>query len=111
MGINVNAQMPCLSCRKVADPADCENKNCVLWRQWFIVRWDRLRAEPFAQMENAKTEPVGVPLGGRHYAAPHQVQRYLSEDPCKDCLCPKDLCTTPCRIRRAWDAARQEVFG
>ena len=65
---------------------------------------------PRRQMEQAELKPVGVSVGGTRYAAPHQVQAYLQKDPCKECMCPKDLCTTPCRVRRAWEEAKGEVF-
>lgn len=32
-------EKPCKTCTKVADPADCENKRCKLWSQWFLSRW------------------------------------------------------------------------
>ena len=101
---------PCLTCTRVADPESCENKSCRVWRQWFTDRWELIRAYPHYQMDNARCEPVGVPVGGRHYAHPVQVQAYLAEDPCKKCSCPKLLCLTPCRIRKAWEKAKKEVL-
>lgn len=102
---------PCLTCTRVENPADCENKNCQVWRQWFISRWDRMRSFPRQLRQDREPEPAGVPLGGRHYAAPHQVTRYLETDPCESCLCPRDLCTTPCRVCLHWEDARKEVLG
>ena len=99
---------PCVTCNRVMSPAKCENKNCQVWRQWFISSWDQLRSCPRRQQEKP-AEPVGVPLGGRHYAAPAQVQAYLSNDPCEMCMSPRDLCITPCRARAAWETARNEV--
>ncbi len=101
---------PCLRCTRVANPRECDNKNCKQWQAWFLQRWEMIHAYPRKKMEQSKVVPVGVPLGGQHYAAPHQVQAYLRTDPCQACLCPKDLCATPCRIRRDWEAAKQEVF-
>ena len=34
---------PCLTCTKVQDPKNCENKSCKEWREWFIKRWEKLR--------------------------------------------------------------------
>jgi hypothetical protein len=34
---------PCLTCTKVQDPKNCENKSCSEWRKWFIQAWERLR--------------------------------------------------------------------
>lgn len=101
---------PCLTCTRVADPRNCENKNCQLWQRWFLQRWEQIHNYPRVKMETGKMEPVGVPLGGRHYAAPNQVEQYLGNDPCDHCRCPKDLCSSPCRVKRAWANAKQEVF-
>ena len=102
---------PCLTCTRVADPESCENKNCRPWQQWFSDRWELIRAYPYDQMENTKPEAVGVSVGGRRYAHPVQVQAYIAADPCKKCSCPKILCTTPCRVRRAWVKANKEVLS
>lgn len=101
---------PCVSCTRVADPEKCENKYCNVWRQWFISSWDRMRGYPRQIRQDSKPEPAGVSLGGRHYAAPHETVKYLDTDPCQRCPCPRDLCTTPCRVRRRWEEARDEVF-
>lgn len=101
---------PCLSCTRVKDPRNCENKNCMRWQKWFLGRWELIHNYPRAKMEQAQLQPVGVPLGGRYYAAPHQVKAHFDTDPCKKCLCPKDLCTSPCRVKRAWEEAKEEVF-
>lgn len=100
---------PCLSCTRVKDPRDCENKNCQLWRRWFIGRWEALRADARAGMEQPP-EKVGVTLSGATYAAPHQVKAYLAADPCENCLCPKDLCRLPCRLKLNWQKAREDVL-
>lgn len=34
---------PCLTCVKVDDPSDCENKYCPQWRTWWLRRWENLR--------------------------------------------------------------------
>lgn len=96
---------PCLTCVRVANPTECDNKNCHVWRQWFISSWDRMRGYPRQVRNDRPAEPVGVPLGGRHYAAPHETLRYLRTDPCEGCLCPRDLCVTPCRARLNWEEA------
>jgi len=96
---------PCLVCTRVRDPQDCENKNCKAWQKWFLGRWAAIRAYPRVMMDCAKREPVGVVVSGTHYAAPHQVEDFQKNDPCKGCLCPKDLCETPCRQKTAWQKA------
>lgn len=30
---------PCESCVRVACPDACENKNCKLWKSWFLRHW------------------------------------------------------------------------
>lgn len=101
---------PCLCCTRVADPRGCDNKDCRVWRAWFVDRWDSLRRQPRLSMESVPTRPVGVSIGGVRYAAPHQVSRYLEKDPCDGCLCPRDLCVLPCKIKRQWLQTREDVF-
>lgn len=36
-------QCPCLTCVKVKDPQDCENKSCKDWKEWWLKRWEALR--------------------------------------------------------------------
>jgi len=100
---------PCLKCARVKRPQDCENKSCKEWQAWFIDRWEAMRAAVRVHMD-VPGQPVGVCVSGTHYAAPHQVTAYLEADPCESCLCPRSLCTTPCRTRISWDRARQEVL-
>lgn len=101
---------PCLTCTRVADPRACDDKSCIPWQKWFLDRWKLIQAFPRKQMDQTKPEPVGVVIGGQHYAAPHQVDAYLQKDPCSDCLCGKEFCRVPCRVKRAWNGARNEVF-
>ena len=98
---------PCVNCSRVPDPDSCMDKNCLLWQRWFIARWDALRHRGWVVTD--RTDPVGVPLGGRHYAAPHEVEAYFRNDPCESCLCPRELCDTPCRMKRGWEENRKEV--
>ena len=30
---------PCVGCTRVANPQACENKQCKLWKSWFLRRW------------------------------------------------------------------------
>ena len=100
---------PCLTCPRGMDIRSCEDKRCPVWRKWFLSRWDRIHRYPRLVMERSEPVPVGVILGGRHYAAPHQVKAYLQNDPCNGCSCPGELCSTPCRVRKAWDHAREAI--
>ncbi len=93
---------PCLICTRVKDPENCENKHCKVWRAWFLRRWSLIHRFPREAMEQAELKPVGVNVGGRVYAAPHQIEAYQKKDPCDSCLCPKDLCSSPCPMRRQW---------
>ncbi len=34
---------PCDTCKRVKDPVNCEYKNCEVWRQWWIKRWEETR--------------------------------------------------------------------
>lgn len=99
---------PCITCTRVKDPGNCENKDCRVWRQWYIERWEQLR-QSFGAAMQPPAEPVGVVIGGRHYAAPHQARAYLQVDPCQQCACPKALCSTPCSLKQGWERAREIV--
>lgn len=101
---------PCLRCTRVADPRRCDNKLCKPWRAWFLQRWSLIHNYPRAEMEKDDLKEVGVNVGGRTYAPPHRVREYLEKDPCKSCVCPKDLCSTPCRVKRAWEERKGEMF-
>ncbi len=101
---------PCLTCKRVRDPENCENKNCKQWQQWFVARWELLRQYPRRKKEKAELEPLGVPLGGEHYASPHRVREYLGADPCESCVCPSQLCRVPCRIKQSWEEAKGEAL-
>lgn len=99
---------PCTGCLRVQDPNMCENKNCKLWRRWFIGRWNQLRRYPRKQLDKAP-EMAGVPLGGRRYALPHLIRDYLAKDPCQACVCTPDLCRIPCRARQQWAKIHEEM--
>lgn len=30
---------PCVGCTRVSNPSGCENKNCKVWKAWFLRRW------------------------------------------------------------------------
>lgn len=103
-----NTVNPCLVCGRCADPENCTDKSCRDWQRWFLQKWEQTR-ESFRQGKEQPNPPAGVVVGGRHYAAPHEVRNYLRRDPCGSCLCPKDLCHTPCRKRLVWeDCIREE---
>ena len=93
---------PCWNCTQVQDPANCDDSSCLRWQQWFAHTWDDMRHSLRVDMENRPKVPEGEVIGGVHYALPHRVQDYLNADPCGNCLCPKDLCRIPCRMKRQW---------
>ena len=101
---------PCLRCTRVTDPRECENKNCKLWQQWFLQRWALIHAYPRAKMDQQALKSEGVSIGGTVYALPHRVRAYRAADPCEKCLCPKDLCKTPCRQKQVWLQAKEDSF-
>lgn len=101
---------PCTRCTRVKKPRLCDNKDCRDWQQWFIESWNAMRAAPRLEIEKTPRVPEGVCIGGRIYALPHRIDSYLQTDPCAGCLCPRDLCVIPCRVKRDWLRARQEVL-
>ena len=102
-------ESPCLQCTRVRDPKNCENKLCKDWQAWFIDRWESMRDFVRSEIEQAPTQEVGIPLGGRIYAHPHRVQEYMQQDPCQRCLCPKDRCEVPCPSKEAWLKMQRKV--
>lgn len=93
---------PCHTCTRVPCPEECDNIHCVLWRRWFTQRWEQLRQCPRQQMDQLKTVPMGVPLGGCHYAPPHRIREYRANNPCSACAV-KPLCKDKCNIRKLWE--------
>ena len=93
---------PCLTCTRVKDPQNCENKVCKEWRGWYIEKWEAMRRRIRDEIAGAPAREQGVPLGGQRYASPHQAKEFLDRDPCDGCHCPKDLCALPCWLKAAW---------
>lgn len=55
---------PCITCTRVANPLDCENKQCKLWQKWFLARWALIHAYPRKAMDKDDRKPAGVSVGG-----------------------------------------------
>ena len=36
-------QSPCMTCRRVKCPGNCENKQCQVWQRWFLHRSEQIR--------------------------------------------------------------------
>ena len=108
-GFVMGSVSPCALCTRVKDPQNCENKKCKVWQKWFLSRWELIRGFPRQAMDQAPMEPVGVWIGGQIYCHPSQRRTYIQNDPCKNCKCPQDLCTGPCRVRRAWEDAKGDM--
>ena len=102
---------PCANCCRVPDPRQCEDKNCRLWRRWFVEKWDHLRMTTRLEKERQECQPEGECIGGVYYALPHRIDSYLNTDPCESCQCPRDLCVIPCRMKRNWLSARENVLN
>lgn len=47
---------PCLTCSRVKDPGNCENKCCRVWGEWFLRQWEMIHGfyEKYAQKEEEK---------------------------------------------------------
>ena len=99
---------PCLSCTRVANPLNYEKKQNKLWKKRILARWALIHAYPHKAMDKDDRKPSGVSVGGRTYAPPERMREYLATDPCTGCLCPRDLCTTPCRVKETWVKAKEE---
>lgn len=79
--MNGRSKSPCLSCTRVANPLDCENKQCKAWKTWFLARWALIHAYPRKAMDCDDRKPSGVSVGGRTYAPPERVREYLAIRP------------------------------
>ena len=102
-------ESPCVNCKRVRDPQNCENKLCKDWQAWFIDRWEAMRKHLCADAAQAPVREIGVPLGGNRYTSPHRVHKFLSQSPCRDCLYPADQCSAPCKTKLAWDDMQRQV--
>ena len=51
---------PCLTCTRVPNPRNCENKQCKLWQRWFLARWNLIHTWPRAVMDREDFRPGGV---------------------------------------------------
>ena len=100
---------PCLTCKRVRDPQNCENKLCKEWRAWYIEKWEAMRSNVRKSIRHTPITTHGVPLGGRQYASPHRVQAFLERNPCDSCYCPKGMCTTPCQLKIVWEEKKGAV--
>lgn len=36
-------EKPCLTCTRVKDPVKCDNKECRVWREWWLQKWKEIR--------------------------------------------------------------------
>lgn len=104
----VRGQSPCLSCQRVRDPGNCENKLCKEWQAWFIARWEAMRAGVRDAMQRKKTVEETISVGGHKYSHPDRVREYLEQNPCRTCACPESLCETPCAVRKAWNEQKEK---
>ena len=87
---------PCLTCIRGPDPERCDNKGCTPWRRWFAGRWEYLRQQ-YRVRENGE-----LSTGERHPA-------HGNADTCESCLCPREMCRVPCRLRIAWENRKGEM--
>lgn len=100
---------PCLTCCRVKNPGECENKNCRQWRSWFLESWDRARNLPSLQRQLKKPGIGTETIGGTAYGYPHRIREYLAQDPCMSCPFPKEYCYSPCPAKRNWIEIKKEL--
>ena len=98
---------PCETCTSVVVPRRCDNKECPVWRAWWLERWEQIRSCVRARLN---MPPVEDPAKDKfQYDTPEHVRRYLKEKPCEKCQVPKDLCHGACRSLRRWEEFRKEI--
>lgn len=49
---------PCAACRRVEKPEQCDNKDCMLWRRWFVARWEQMR-RAYQAASTGKRQEIG----------------------------------------------------
>ena len=109
-GVNDRSrERPCLECTRVVNPANCENKQCKEWQNWFIARWDAMRASLYASAAPLTVERDAITVGGYKYSHPDYVRKFLKDKPCLTCNCPADLCKEPCTLLVVWEAMKEKA--
>lgn len=53
-------ESPCMTCRRVRNPQDCENKMCRQWQSWWVNRWNAIRAEMGVDRQNSDCKKGGI---------------------------------------------------
>ena len=48
-----NNQSPCMTCDRVKDPGNCDNKCCKVWQEWFLKKWESYRR--YGQIQMSKS--------------------------------------------------------
>ena len=104
---NTGKRSPCLTCQRVRDPKNCENKMCEEWRRWWIGRWDAIREGVAKQAKGAGVQGHPVSVGGTQYHHPERVREFLKMDPCLRCPWRDGLCPNPCDTRKVWLEAKE----
>ena len=100
---------PCLTCTRVKDPRNCENKLCKDWQNWFVERWDAMRASIYAGTVPLAVDRNAITVGGYQYSHPDHVRQFLRYKPCLTCNCPEDLCKEPCTLLVVWEAMKEKA--
>lgn len=36
-------RFPCEKCKMVKNPEACNRKNCIIWRKWWLAKWEDIR--------------------------------------------------------------------
>lgn len=103
------AYKPCLTCQRVRDPENCENKICRDWQGWFIDRWEDMRARVILEAHGKGIEGDMISVGGTQYHHPNNVRQFLETDPCLRCPWNGGLCPGACEARNVWLEAKERV--
>lgn len=106
---NNAVKSPCLTCTRVKNPSNCENKLCNDWQNWFIERWDEMRASIYSEAMPLVVDRSAIMVGGYKYSHPDYVRRFLQHKPCLNCDCPAELCKEPCAMLVVWEAMKEKA--
>lgn len=49
---------PCLTCTRVHDPEECNDKSCGRWRAWWLAKWEQIHRPTTADIGPRMAEEV-----------------------------------------------------
>lgn len=105
------AYSPCLTCQRVRDPKNCENKLCKEWQDWWIGWWEDMRNKVREKACGKGIAGNPISVGGTKYHHPDHVAVFLAMDPCVRCPWRDGLCPGSCETKQMWLEMEESIHG